>query len=342
MRNRYQRRKINLSLLLTFIVTLLAINLADLQQVFAGSLTQAAVMEYNMATSGAGNIAIAFKTVASGATSVSLNFSTLTTAGGSLTATGAAVASNATCQGLFPGTSTMTVSAPSVSSPTVSFTVTSLAATTYYCATFTATGGLVTNPSSANTFTIPMTVGSDSQTVGIDVISSDQYTITGTVAQTFTMSLSSGSDSFTGTLSSTVDTTTTGLTVAINTNSASGWLLWAADANTGLHSATTSQTIASVATGSNANMVTKEGSNAYALGVNSLTNGTATTNYADAGGTTGGGLTPAATGFNEIASYGSAVANDNVVLKEIADIAATTPAATDYTDTITVVGAGSF
>jgi hypothetical protein len=337
------RYNFRFSLVITFVVALLAANLAGLQQVFAGTLTQSSVMEYNMATSGQGNIAIAFKTASAGATSVSLNFSSITTAGGSLTSTGAAVTSNATCQGLFPGTSTMTVSAPTVSSPTVSFTVTALSTTTYYCAIFTATGGLVTNPATAAAYSIPLTVGSDSQTDGIDVISSDQYTITGTVPSSFTMSLSGASNAFTGNLSSTTYTTTSGLTVAINTNSTSGWLLWAADANTGLHSATTSQTIASVATGSNANMVTNQGTNAYALGVTSVTSGTATTNYADAGGSTGGGLTPAATGFNEIASDSSSSSStNNVVLKEIADIAATTQAANDYTDTITVVGAGSF
>jgi hypothetical protein len=37
-----------------------------------------------------------------------------------------------------------------------------------------------------------------------------------------------------------------------------------------------------------------------------------------------------------------ASANDNVVIKELADISATTPPATDYSDIVTIVGAGSF
>jgi hypothetical protein len=90
-------------------------------------------------------------------------------------------------------------------------------------------------------------------------------------------------------------------------------------------------------------MTTDEGGAHYALGVTSVTSGAATTAYADAGGTTGGGLTVPATGYNEIASNSSPTsANDNVVIKELADIASTTPPATDYSDIVTIVGAGSF
>ena len=201
----------------------------------------------------------------------------------------------------------------------------------------------MTNPA-ANAYTATITAGSDSQTQGLDVISSDTYTISGTIAQTFTMSLGSGSDTFTGNLSSTTYTTTSGETVTINTNAGSGWMLWAADANAGLYSSTKTQYVNSVAVGSLDDMSTGSyvGHNAFAVGVTSVTTGSAATNYNDSTGHSGGGITATTTGFQQIASNNAASANDAVVVKLIADIAATDPASNDYNDTVTLVGAGSF
>jgi hypothetical protein len=159
------------------------------------------------------------------------------------------------------------------------------------------------------------------------------------------MSLGSGSDTFTGNLSSTTDTLTNGETVTINTNAGSGWMLWAADANGGLYSTTKSQHVNSVAPGALDDLSTPGtyiGTNAFALGVTSVTAGSATTNYNDTTGPKGGGITATTTGFQQIASDNAAAANDAVVVKLIADIAATDPASNDYNDTITLVGAGSF
>jgi len=114
--------------------------------------------------------------------------------------------------------------------------------------------------------------------------------------------------------------------------------MWALDSQAGLHSASQSKTINSVATGSNSAMNGGSiGTEKYALGV---TTANATANYADAGGTTGSGLSTST--YNEIASGNAAVSGATVNVKELADISATTPAATDYTDTVTLVGAGSF
>ena len=156
------------------------------------------------------------------------------------------------------------------------------------------------------------------------------------------MSLSGTSDSFSGNLSSTALTTSTGVTTTINTNAASGWFVWAEDANAGLKSTSASTTIGSVPTGANQTMNSGTygpGHAAYGLGVSSspVYN---TANYAYNSGTTGSGLSTST--FNEIATSNSAASNAQFTTRELANITNTTPPATDYTDTITEIGAGSF
>jgi hypothetical protein len=345
------KSKLRIALVLTFVVGLASFNLMGWQSVSAAVLTNSSFMEYNMATSGQGNIAIAFKGATASATSVSINLNpSITGITGLLTGSGSSVSSSGIavtgtgCTTYFPlATAVPSPSAPTYSSPNVSFTTTALSNSTEYCAIITSTAGLIINPSVASTYGVTITAGSISQTDIIDVISSDTYTVTGIIGPTFTLSLLSGSDTFTGNLSSTAITSTSGVTAQVNTNAATGWFLWAADTQHGLYSTQQAKLIPSVTAGSSANMTTNIGSEDYALGVTSVTSGAATTAYADAGGTTGGGLTTAATGFNEIASNSSpTTANDNVVIKELADIASTTPPATDYSDIVTIVGAGSF
>jgi hypothetical protein len=83
-------------------------------------------------------------------------------------------------------------------------------------------------------------------------------------------------------------------------------------------------------------MTTAVGTEAYALGVSA--NNTA--NYAYGSSNAGGGLSN--TAFNEIATSNTTASNVTFVTHELADISGTTPPATDYTDTITLIGAGSF
>ena len=342
------KSKLRIAIVLGFVVGLASFNLAGLQSASAVVLTHSSVMEYNMVNSGQGNIAIAFYGATNNATSVTVNLNP--NASGLLTGSGSSVSSSGLsvtgtgCSTYFP----LAIAVPSpsgfaYSNPSITFTTTALSSTQEYCAIITSTAGTVINPTSPGVYSVSITAGSISQIDMIDVISSDTYTVTGVIGPTFTLSLLSGSDTFTGNLSSTAITSTSGVTAQVNTNAATGWFLWAADTQHGLYSTQQTKLISSVATGSNANMTTNVGSEDYALGVTSVTSGTATTNYADAGGTTGGGLTTAATGFNEIASNSSPTsANDNVVIKELADISATTPPATDYSDIVTIVGAGSF
>lgn len=312
------------------------------QKVFAATLTKATVLELGgasnanpMIVSAGQQVALDFKTVGSGATTASVNFNNF--GGGTVNATQSI--SSTGCTTYFPTATPLPGSlSASGSGTTVSISsITALSATTEYCTVLTSTSA-VTNPSSGGVYSALITVGSDSQTAAFDVLASgaNAYSITGTVSPAFTMSLSGSSDTI-STLSAAALTVSTGVTVTINTNAASGWNLYAMDSQAGLHSTQASHTISSVAAGSNVTMNGGAiGTEAYALGVSA----NATTNYAYNGGTTGGALSN--TAFNRIATSATTAANVTQVLHELVDIAGTTQPGTDYTDTITVIGSGQF
>jgi hypothetical protein len=69
---------------------------------------------------------------------------------------------------------------------------------------------------------------------------------------------------------------------------------------------------------------------------------TADPNYDSTGGTKSAALADNTGAFNRIASHNAPSSGCAVTIKYEVAIGATTPAATDYTDTITVVGAGLF
>jgi hypothetical protein len=318
-----------------FSVILLALAgiLPTIPKAFASTMTAASVLETNMNSSGTSSFFIDFKAgAADGAGSLTITWPS----GFTIAAT--QTISTAACTAVFSGASALPGSITAAGSGQV-VTVSSVGALTsgtQYCAQLTSTTA-VTNNSSTGNYTVTLADGSDSTTVGIDVISNDQISVTATVAPSFTLAFGANSDSL-GTLSSSALTTSTGVGLTVSTNAANGWGLWAEDSQAGLHSTAASKTIATTSTGSNHSMnggiIDTE---AYALGV---TSANATTNYADAGGTTGGGLST--TVWNEIASAAAPGSSVAVNLKEFADISGTTPAAPDYTDKITVVGVGSF
>jgi hypothetical protein len=312
------------------IITLVVANFAFFGMASAAALSKTTIAESNMTASTGTSFALSFKTSASGGgTSLTIAFSSGTVASTQTVTNGCAAF------GSLAGTTLPGTPAATGTGSTITFTgITAYSVSTQYCVTLTSATAL-TNPT-AGTFTATVTAGNDSTTVGLDSIANNSYTVSATVAPTFTMSLPSTTDTL-GTLSSTAYTSSTGVTATVVTNAANGWFLWAKDTNAGLASASAGYTIPSVSTSSNANMVTNQGSPFYALGV---TSGTATANYADGGGSTGGGLST--TTYNEIATASAPTASTPVNIKEIADISGITPAGPDYTDTITVVGAGGF
>ncbi len=334
-------RSVSLIAAVAFAVTAVAGPLAY-NKVFAATLTKATIQEIGgasnatpMIVSTGQQVALDFKTVGAGATTASVNFSNFT--GGTVNAT--QTISSTGCTTYFPSATLLPGAlSASGSGTTVSISsITALSATTEYCTILTSNTA-VTNPGSGGVYSALITVGADSQTAAFDVLSSgaNAYSITGTVSPSFTMSLSGSSDTI-ATLSAVALTVSTGITVTVNTNAASGWNLYAMDTNAGLHSNSASHTIPSVAGGSNQTMNGGTiGTEAYALGVSA----NATTNYAYNAGTTGGALS--STAFNRIATSATPAANVTQVLHELVDIAGTTQPGVDYTDTITVIGSGQF
>lgn len=200
----------------------------------------------------------------------------------------------------------------------------------------------------------------DSSSVAIDtgnyavsvLTGGNQILVNATVPPIFQFTMTANTDGFGGNLNyGVVNTTTNAVTANITTNAKGGWIMWAEDTNQGLRSTTAAKTIASVGWNSDAPSTLTPGTEGYALGVTkepasttlcSAANLSVSPEYDTVGhsGTSGGDVTA---NFSEIGQCtGAPSAGDGLKLIEACTIAATTPAATDYTDTITVVGAGNF
>lgn len=214
------------------------------------------------------------------------------------------------------------------------------------------TGG-ITNPSNGNagTKSVILTTETsgpaaiDTQTVAVDTVgtNSDQVTLTASVDPSFNFALS-GSSIALGTLSTSARSTGN-VTVDVDTNANNGWIAWmrSEGAAATLASASTSDSISSTNTGS---CVTATiGSKGYVVDVNAV-----------AGSNAGGALTVAteydctdnqaggviSTTYEQIADRTGVVDSDTLTLTAVVTISPTTKAATDYTDTWEVVGAGDF
>lgn len=244
---------------------------------------------------------------------------------------------------IWPGIGTAT----NVTSQTVTFPSTDLTPGTLYCFNWTNTAAVTTvNSASANQTGSVTTRASatpiDSSPYSTATIANDQILVTATVPQTFSFALSGNSDAL-GTLGTgSVTSSSSPVTATINTNAKNGWYAWARDSQTGLHSASASATIPSTTPGTNSTQVA--GTPGYNTGVTATSGGgTGTATPAPAfDGTTpgdGGGLD---TSLRTIATSGGTAQAHVLTLTNNVAIGVTTPAATDYTDTITVIGAGLF
>ena len=278
----------------------------------------------------------------------------------------------------WPGMTSGTTTATTVSGHTVTFPSGDLTAGTQYCFKIAGTtlGG-----------TPPLTNGSTVSSTGITggtlyaqasagptisnqtnwaytVTTDDTIVVSAVVPPNFTLALDAYTDAFTTNLDPTAIVSTAGRTATISTNAPGGWIAWAKDLYAGLHSATSSYTIASglmnpyptqtkfvgdpffdlVPSGGG---VGREG---YVMDVtiNTDASGGCTVGTAAAYGSvtgSGGGVLDN-TAYEPIASCtGTAPATsdgDILSLVERAVIRGGTPAGTDYTDSITIVGAGNF
>ncbi len=243
----------------------------------------------------------------------------------------------------WPGIGTATAASGQI----VTFPSTDITVGTLYCFNWTNTAavsisaGATSNNSGLITTraTGPATIDSSNYTTAS--ISDDQIVVTATVPQSFSFALSGNTDAL-GTLSTaSVTSSSPARTATVNTNAKNGWYVWARDANTGLASASASATIASTTPGTSSTL--SAGTAGYNTGVTSSQasgSGTITVAVPFVGGaSTGGGLD---TTLRTLASSNGTASNAVLTLTNNVAIDAITPSATDYTDTITVVGAGLF
>ncbi|MBP9728091.1 MAG: hypothetical protein KBD27_01805 [Candidatus Moranbacteria bacterium] len=223
---------------------------------------------------------------------------------------------------------------------------------TLYCFNFTGTSTL-TNAAAGNDLVGSITTQLagpttiDNSSFALSTITSDQIVVSATVPATFSFTLSGNTDTI-GTLSTTT-ASSAGKTVTIATNAAAGWVAWVKSANAALNSASTGASIATAGTVNNtpSDLAALTG---YVLDVDITTDsgtGTGTVSqasdygaeYAGANATSGGTLS---TTFQPIAAANGTTDGDVLTLIERAKISAVQAAATDYTDTLTVVAAGRF
>jgi hypothetical protein len=347
-----KKLKIGIVLAITVIANFLML---PLNQVFATTYTtKPIVLLTNMQSSGTSSVIIGWIPGSSGSV-LTLGFSNYTGGSAGSVATSQTVSAtynSIACGTILGGAYTSAVepgtptAAGNASTGLITFTTATQTATTAYCLVLSSTSA-VTNPTTGAVEPVVFSSDTDtSVTVQTDVITNDQIIVSAIVPSTFTMSLSGTSDTL-GTLSSGSISGSGGLTVTVGTNAKNGWFLYASDINSGLYSSTQTKYIASVATGSLQTLTS--GSEGYDLAVTSasINQGTgsgigvtsAQTYYASTGSGVGGGLN---TVPRIIAQSNGTAVNAQVPIKEYATISNITPAALDYGDTITLVGAGSF
>ncbi len=236
-----------------------------------------------------------------------------------------------------------------VSSNTIRFPMTAAATSTKY-GFFITGSGLIANPSASTTILHTLSTADsgstvlDTKSVSVPIIADDQIAVTATVAPTFTFVFGNNSQAL-GTLSSGSITSGSGTGITVTTNAANGWFAWVKDANAGLTSANASKTIATSGSIDAATSTLSAGTEGYVLDVDLTTDagggGTVTIDAEYDGDSTAKGGT-LSTSFQLIASSGGTANGDVITLIPRAAISGVTPAATDYSDTLTVVGAGRF
>jgi len=253
---------------------------------------------------------------------------------------------NVTTATAWPGINTATA----VTATSVTFPSTDLSTGTLYCFNFAGASSTIGGAGNDQTGMIQTQGGSpfvDSVSWATSVVTSnaDQITVSASVSATMTFSLSGNSVSL-GTLSSSSTTAGSAITEHVSTNARNGWVSWiksgtdGGSTNAALHSTLANANIVSPGT-FDGTPETLSSTGGYVLDVNTGS-GSPTVNaeYDGSGADDGGHLSYNL--FRQTA-YATAPANDNTVSLVVkARSAVTTPAAADYTDTLTVVAAGSF
>ena len=322
-------------------VLILANILSFAPQVFALTyLTKPEVILTNMNAAGNSALIITFTTSVSNAgTGVSLALPNFTVTG---VQSYSQNYSGVTCKAI-TGATAYLPGAPAASGTGTTITFSGLTAftssVTQYCAVLTGTS--VTNPA-AGVYPGTLTAGTDqAATLGLDVITANanQVVVTASVPASFTLALTGGGTDPFSPLSLAVGSinSTTGITATMTTNG-TGWVLYGYDLNAGLNSAATGKLLASTTPGTTATL--SAGAEGYVTSINSTQ--TVVTAYYNAGFGTPGKGSGLNTNVVQLVSGAGPTASATATIKEYATISGATPAAVDYTDTITLLGAGTF
>lgn len=248
--------------------------------------------------------------------------------------------------------------ASAVSGKTVTFPSGDLTVGTLYCFNFSGTNTLTTGSAGISestqgtiaTYTsTPALI--DQTTYDLSIITNDKIVVNAIVPPSFNFVLSGNTDTFTSNLSTSSVVSTSGRTVTITTNAPNGWVVWVKDLNSNggkgaLQSVTAGnyKIDGSTVAGAASHTLTP-GTEDYGLGTTINTDapsgGTVTLDAAyDGTSNKAGTLDP--TQYRPLASANGTANGDILSLNERATIAGQTPAANDYTDTLTVIGAGRF
>jgi hypothetical protein len=239
--------------------------------------------------------------------------------------------------------------ASGVSSQTVTFPISDISSSsTLYCFNFASSSTLTTSSAGNDkTGSISVTTSGDTEIDGgnyaTSVISDDQVVLTATVPSTFTIALGTNSQAL-GTLSTASISSGSGVSVTITTNAANGWIGWVKSANSYLNSASTSDQINTVGSIDDSPSTLSAGTEGYVLDADLTTDGanggTVTIDAEYNGSSTQGGTL--STSFQEFATANGPASSDVVTLVPRVAISGLNEAASDYTDTLTIVAAGHF
>lgn len=242
--------------------------------------------------------------------------------------------------------------AASVNGLSVVFTASNLTVTTFYCFNFTgdvtSVLGTLGNDKAGQLKTQGGSPYVDSFNYATSIVSSagpaDQILVTASVSATMTFSLSATATDL-GTLvtSGTPNASSPTITQSVSTNARNGWVSWVKSTNGALNSSISGGSISSPGSfdGTPETLAAQSG---YVLdaNINTCSGCTIDAEYNGADTSSGGHLDAAASGFRQTASQTAPASSNTVDLILRAKAGVTTPAATDYTDTLTVVAAGSF
>jgi hypothetical protein len=254
----------------------------------------------------------------------------------------------ATQASAWPGINTAT----GVSGLVVTFPTTAFTAGTFYCFNFTGQGGggttsVVGTAGNGQTGELKTQGGSpytDDMVYATSVVAAagEQISVTASVSATMTFTLS-GNTAALGTLvTSGAPSAATAITESVTTNARNGWVSWIKGTQaSGLHSTIASANISSPGSfdGTPETLAAQAG---YVVSAakNTCASCTIDAEYLYSDANHGGHID---TTYHETAyHYGLEAAAETVDLVVRAKAAATTPAATDYADTLVVTAAGSF